>query len=215
MIRSKIHKGLQRRGNTEIDSSIQLEQTGPMELTARAGKFVNVQGNVYALPSDSVISLTSTTDKKYVSAWLTTTDGETLQVETRELTQSQMDADESASALDGKPIERLLGWDWCIIPANASSLPDSVYTKTYIDNVKVRRKTDGSVVFYGRGEETGREYEFDEIEHFAQRKGQGGVFFLCPKCGRVDDDKEIQSSVKGSKCGFCKNEDVVKVKGCE
>jgi len=215
MIRSKVHKGLQRRGNTRIDSSILLEQTGPMELAVRAGEFVDVQGNVYALPSDSVISLTSTTDKKYVSAWLTTTDGKTLQVETRELTQAQLNAGEAASALNGEPVERLLGWDWCIISANASSLPDPVHTKTYIDNVGVRRKPDGSVVFYGRGEETGNEHEFDEMEHFAQRKGQGGVFLMCPKCGKVDDDKEILSSVKGSKCGFCEHKDTVKVKDCE
>jgi len=206
MIRSRVHKGLQRRGNTKIDSGISLEQTESMELTVKAGEFVDVQGNVYTLSSNSVISLTSTTDKKYVSAWLTTTDGKTLQVETRELTQAQLNAGEGAPALNGRSVERLLGWDWCVIPANASSLPDPVYTKTYIDNVGVRRKPDGSVVFHGRGEETGNEYEFDEMEHFAQKKGRGGVFFYCPKCGAV---------TRGRPCKECGNRDTVKVKDCE
>jgi len=214
MIRSKIHKGLQRRGITRIDSSIRMEQTGSMELTVRAGEFVDVQGNVFVLPEDKSISFEPAAEKKYTSAWLTTADGKTLDVETRELTQSQLDSGESAPALAGKSVVRVLGWDWCIIPPNASSLPKT-HTYTWIDNLPLKRKVDGSLRLVGRGEETGEKYEFDEIEHFAQRKGQGGIFSYCPKCGKVDDDRKNITEEESEKCGYCGNKDTVEVKNCD
>jgi len=61
-ILSKIHQGLQRPGRTRLDSSILVEQTGPMEITVRAGDWVAENGDVFTLLSDQVHAIPSDPD---------------------------------------------------------------------------------------------------------------------------------------------------------
>lgn len=199
MIRSKIHRGLQRRGNTKVDSDILLDQTGDMQLTVRAGTFVDAEGKEYTINSDTVYDLSSDPNyDKEVFIGLRNPSNPTVY-------KLEAAPPENESDRPDDHIHLLVGWKWLVIPAGASALPD-FHTFTFIDNVGVREKPTGETVFFGRGEESGNEHEFTEIEHYAQRKGQGGVFFACPECGAV---------TRGKPCKECGSKDTVKVKDCE
>lgn len=178
-IKSAIRKGLQRKGNTEIDSSILVEQTGDMEITIRSGSFVGVDGTEYILGADEVVSLTSnpSEDKK---VWIGLTNPSNPGIEVLEKLVGIGETPEQSNEL----IQTLVGWGWLVIPAGATTLPD-FYTYTFIGNVGVRRKADGTPLFYGHGHESGKEFEFDEIPHFAQRRGGAAGMFYHPSDGSV------------------------------
>jgi len=207
VVKSGIHRGLQRRGNTQIDSDISIEKTGAMEVTVRAGTFVDVNGEEFTLTSDTPISLSAGTDN-FVALIHNPGTGET-----RVWHATDPDAEPPAGF---KLLQTLVGWRWFVIPAGTTDIADvPLHTFTWIDNdveQRYKKVSDPETLrvvdklkFYGKGEESGKEYEFNEMEHFAQRKGQGGVFFMCPKCGAV---------TRGRPCKECGNRDTVKVKDC-
>jgi len=201
-IRSSIHMGLQRRGNSKVDSDLEVKQTGDMELTISSGKLTTWEGDTYEVSKDQVLSLSSIAEPLYVCLVLTNPPSPVVEAST--LSQSDMNARKPFTTTN-EPIQSLNYAGWFVIPPNATVLPD-FHVFTWIDNdVVPRKKPDGSTVFIGKGEETGKEHEFDEMEHFAQRKGQGGVFFYCPECGAV---------TRGRPCKECGNLDCVRVKDC-
>jgi len=186
--KSTIRRGLQRRGNTQIDSSILVEQTGDMEIMVRSGFFQDVGGNKFTLESDEVISLTSdgTYDKEVYIA-LTNPSNPGIEILTH-LVGSRNDypdlSPDEEWLTNFEPIQVLVGWKWLVIPAGATILPD-FYTYSFIGNVGVRRKPDGTPTFYGHGQESGEEFEFDEIPHFAQSRGAAAGMFYHPSDGSV------------------------------
>jgi len=204
VVRSKIFMGLQRRGNTKIDSTIKIEKTGAMEITVRKGIYTDPLGVKYELPSDKVISLTPGTklfvilihnpDTGETDIWHTTSRGIDLNLPP-----------------GFKFLERLIGWGWFIIPPDATDIANiPLYTMTWIDNVGMRYKRMrdpetfqivDKLKFYGKGEETGKEYEFDELEHFVA--DLPGTYFYCPNEGAV---------TRGRPCKVCGNMDVVRIK---
>jgi len=201
MIRSAIKKGLQRRGNSPVDSSILIEQTGDMEITVRAGSLTTPEGKSLTLASDTPITLTSDDTWPTLVYVYLTLDGK---VDYRTATPPDFNEPVAFPPIDNK-VRLLIGWGWLVIPAGATTLPD-FHTFSWIDNLPMRRKPDGSLKLVGKGEDSGKEFEFDEIEHFAQRKGQGGVFFHCPQCG---------ATTRGRPCRNCGNTDTVKIKDCD
>lgn len=50
MIKSELYRGLIFAGNTPLASDLVVEQTGPMQLTVRAGSLTDTRGNVYQVP---------------------------------------------------------------------------------------------------------------------------------------------------------------------
>ena len=215
MFKSKIWKGLQRRGNTKIDSNIFIEKTAPMQITVKKGIYIDVIGGEYILSQDKVISLTDNTDNfialiynpatNDINVWHTT--------------------DYEALPPSGYfVLQVLVGWNWFIIPKGITDIRslDHHHAFTWIDNVGILYKTYrdkwGNIVrrpiFYGKGEKTKKKYLFEEVPHFARLKGEGGIFRYCPKCGRVDDDLKIITEETSEKCGFCENFDTVRIKDC-
>jgi len=200
-VKSKIFKGLQRRGKTHIDSTIKIEKTGPMEITVRAGTFTDVNGETFTLTSDKVITLTDGTDNYValiynpdtgvVDIWHTTEPEPTL-------------------PSGFKLIQPLIRWGWFVIPTGTTDIANiPLYCMTWIDNVGIIYKLERDprfrivkrIKFCGKGEETGKVYEFDEIEHFiADIKG---TYFMCPNDGVVS---------RGRPCKKCGNMDTVKIK---
>jgi len=94
----------------------------------------------------------------------------------------------------------LVGWGWLDVPEGVTDITNvKTYSFTWIDNVGVRYKyvrVAGVVLsnpmFFGKGEETGTEYEFDEIEHFAVRRDERrGTFYACLKEHSVTSDLEL------------------------
>lgn len=59
VVKSEIHRGLIKRGYTKLNSTINIIQTAPMQLTVKAGVFTDVQGNNFRLENDIVIDLAS------------------------------------------------------------------------------------------------------------------------------------------------------------
>jgi len=209
-IRSRIHRGLQRRGATKIDSDILVEQTGDMQITVRAGTFVDVQGNEFVLTDDAVFDLTSAAETKYIQFWLTNPSNPA--VDKLEILQSELNAGEQwKGTISGQRIIRLVMAGWLVIPANVTFLPD-FHCFTWIDNLPARRKPDGSIKLVGKGEDSGEEFEFDEVEHFAKLGGKANILRHCPSCGKIDDALTEITSTEGSQCGHCGDRDTVKVK---
>jgi len=213
-VRSKIHRGLQRRGTTGIDSSILVEKTDAMQITVRAGTFVDVQGNIYTLDSDKVFDISSPPETKYIRIWLANPSSPT--VDCQYILQSDLNQGKPWSGtLSGSRIQPLIREGWLVVPANATELPIPIHAYTWIDNLPLRRKPDGSLKLVGKGEKSGEEYEFDEIEHVARLKGKSNILRHCLNCSRVDDDQDAITSVKGLQCGYCGNEDTVRIKECD
>jgi len=201
--KSKIHMGLQRKGNTKIDSTIKIEKTGSMEITVRSGTYIDVLGESFTLASDKVISLTAGTnnfvaliynpDTGVLDVWHTT--------------------DPQAVLPEGfKLLQVLIGWGWFVIPSGVTDITDiPLYCFTWIDNVveqRYKRERDPEtfqivdrIKFYGKSEETGQEIEFDELEHFIA--DEPGTYFYCPNEGAV---------TRGRPCKVCGNRDVVRIK---
>jgi len=195
--------GLQRKGATKLDSTLKIEKTGPMEITVRAGTYTDALGENYTLASDKVIALTADTnnfvaliynpDTGVLDVWHTT--------------------DPLAEPPAGfKLLQTLIGWGWFVIPAGTTDIANvPLYCFTWIDNVvkqRYKRERDPEtfqvverIKFYGKGEETGQEIEFDELEHFVADRP--GTYFYCPNEGAV---------TLGRPCKVCGNWDTVKVK---
>ena len=57
MIRSETFKGLIYSGNTQLASTIVVEQTGKMQLTVRKGVFTHTDGSYWTLPANAVFNL--------------------------------------------------------------------------------------------------------------------------------------------------------------
>jgi len=205
VVKSRIGQGLQRRGNTKIDSNILIEKTGPMQITVRAGTYTDVLGVDYELKNDKVINLEAGTNN-FVALIYNPTTGE---LDVWHAT------DPTAEPPVGfKLLQVLIGWGWFVIPPGTTDIAGvPLHCSTWIDNVGFRYKklrdpetfkVIEKPVFYGKGEETGKEYEFEEIEHFAVRRDEGkGIYFLCPSCGAVS---------RGKPCKKCGNKDCVKIK---
>jgi len=201
VFRSRIFRGLQRRGKTKIDSNILIEKTGPMQVTVRAGKYTDVLGADFILNlkedktfnllpgTNNFIALIYNPNNKELCVWHT---------------YRRLDSREPAIPMpEGfKMLQVLVGWGWLVIPegcTNINNIPS--YCFTWIDNVGIKHKivrderTFGIVekpVFYGKGEKTGSIYEFEEIEHFAVRRDENkGNFFACPQCKAVTSDKGL------------------------
>jgi len=208
--RSKIHKGLQTKGNTKIDSTILIEKTGAMQITVRKGAYTDVLGTVYKIPADTVIDVKAGTDN-YVALIHnpTTKENRIWHAEvTLPWTTPHVIPEPPA---DFKLLQTLIGWGWFIIPTGTTDITDiPLYCFTWIDNVPIRYKPEldpetlrivAKPKIIGKGEETGKEYEFDEIEHFVADKP--GIYFYCPKDGMV---------TRGRPCKVCGNLDTVKIK---
>lgn len=56
MIKSEVYRGLIYAGSTPLASSIILEQTGPMQLTVRAGTLIDTDGTEYPM-ADTALDL--------------------------------------------------------------------------------------------------------------------------------------------------------------
>lgn len=66
MIKSELRQGLIYAGATRLALSIAVEQTGPMQLTVRAGAYTETNGNTFRLAEDTIFNLTSdSASKKY------------------------------------------------------------------------------------------------------------------------------------------------------
>jgi len=201
--KSKIYMGLQRKGNTKIDSTILVEKTGAMEITIRKGTYTDVLGETYTLDTDKVLTLVDGTNNfvaliynpatGVLDVWHTTDPG-------------------AVPPTGFKLLQTLIGWGWFVIPTGTTDITNiPLYCFTWIDNTveqRYKRERDPEtfqvverIKFYGKGEETGKEYEFDEIEHFIADKL--GTYFYCPKDGAV---------TRGRPCKACGNMDTVKVK---
>jgi len=200
---SKISKGLQRKGITSINSTILIEKTGVMQITIRAGRFTDVQSENFDLLADKVIDLVADTNNFVALVYNPVTGGVAVW--------HTIDGD--ADPPPGfKLLQTLIGWGWFIIPVGTTDIADvPLYCFTWIDNdAKPRYKKERDpetfqiedrMKFYGRGEESGEEVEFDEIEHFIAN--QPGTYFMCPKDGAV---------TRGTPCKVCGNMDTVKIK---
>ncbi len=57
MIKSQIYHGKIYAGATKLASTIRIEQTAPMQLTARAGTVTHTDGRAWTLANDAVFSL--------------------------------------------------------------------------------------------------------------------------------------------------------------
>ena len=203
MIRSKIQKGLQRKGNTKTDSTILIEETGAMQITVRAGRFTDTLGESFDLLTDRTVDLTAGTNNFLALVYNPST----------KVTDVWHATDPEAQPPIGfKELQMLIGWGWFIIPLGTTDIANiPLYCFTWIDNdVQARYKKEinpktfrvvDRIKFYGRGEETGEEYEIDEMVHFIA--GQPGVYFMCPVEGAV---------TRGRPCKVCGNMNTVKIK---
>ena len=54
MITTAVHRGLIYAGQTRLASTIRLEQTGPMQVTVRAGTFTGTDGTPHRLAADQL-----------------------------------------------------------------------------------------------------------------------------------------------------------------
>lgn len=59
MIKSEIERGLIHAGNTALTCTLSLEQTGPMQLTVRAGTLVMPDGTAITLAADEALDITA------------------------------------------------------------------------------------------------------------------------------------------------------------
>lgn len=57
MLRSILYQGRIYAGATRLSSTLQVEQTGPMQLTVRKGVLTDVAGTEHALEDDAVLDI--------------------------------------------------------------------------------------------------------------------------------------------------------------
>jgi len=184
---SKIHQGLQRRGDTALDSSILVEQTGPMIITVRAGDWITEKGETYTLPVDMDHTVPSNPNYDTLNVLeFTNPSAPTTELLSWKPGAGDTPPDPTYERIIFPP---LIGSGWLVVPAGASSLPD-FRARTTIDNVGIKTTAEGSIIFFGRGQESGREFEFDEIEHFARGRGKAGTIFYHPADGSVSRGKK-------------------------
>jgi len=111
------------KASTSLESSIRVEQSGPMQITVRKGYFIDMQGNKYELKDDQVIDFSSdsTYDKEIYVALVKniTTEEVDIWVDDRIIDGFT----EAADVPDGwEVITPLVGRDWLIIPAGTADI---------------------------------------------------------------------------------------------
>lgn len=129
MPKSRIYKGLQRRGDTKIRSTIKIRQSGVMQIRVHGGTFTDVDGNKYILSKPKIIDLMPDTNNAVSLIHNPTTDEVAVWHRT--------DPYESPPA-GFREIQILIGWGWLVIPAGATMLPE-FYVFTWVDNIPMRR----------------------------------------------------------------------------
>jgi len=184
-----------------------------MEITIKAGTYTDVLGETYTLDTDKVIALTDGTDN-FVALIYNPDTGVVDIWHTTELPHTDpVTGEELPKPPEGfKVVQVLIGWGWFIIPAGTTDITDiPLYCFTWIDNIIEARtvierdpltyQPIKRIRFYGKGEESGMEYEIEEIEHFIA--DELGTYFYCPNEGAV---------TRGRPCKVCGNMDVVRIK---
>lgn len=67
MIKSEMFRGLIYAGETLLASTIQVEQTGPMQLRVKAGSFTTTDGSILELAEDQILDLEPSMVSRQVS----------------------------------------------------------------------------------------------------------------------------------------------------
>ena len=126
MIKSELHKGLIKKGITQLGLTIILEQTDPMELTVRSGNYVGVDGDVFTLSSDVVLNFTSDPDfeKSVLIALVRETSTGDVDVWVDEVVQDGVHVHDETSPPGYGVIDYLVRGTWFRIPPNTSNLDD-------------------------------------------------------------------------------------------
>jgi len=179
-----------------------------MQITVRAGKYIDVLGVEYTLPADKPIDLAAPTNN-FVALIYNPETGEVDVWHTTDV--DALEAKTLTPPTGFRLLQTLIGWGWFVIPAGTTDIADiPLYCFTWIDNLPIRYKPEldpetlrivAKPKLVGKGEETETEYEFDEIIHFVA--DEPGVYFYCPLDGAV---------TRGRPCKVCGNLDTVKVK---
>jgi len=116
------------KASTTLESTIKVEQTGPMQITVRAGYFVDMKGNKYEVLDDQVIDLTAdaTYDKEIYIALVRNIDtGEVdIWVDDRVFDGYTYPAEVTDIEGNWELITPIIGRDWFIIPPGTTDITD-------------------------------------------------------------------------------------------